>query len=153
MKEHYHYLIPQLQGLIEGESNVTAILANVSALLNETLPRINWVGFYLYDKNADELILGPFQGKVACMHIPLDKGVCGKAATTRATQRIDDVHQFPGHIACDGASNSELVVPIVIDGELFGVLDIDSPLFSHFDEEDQRIMEEVVAVLSSHLQM
>ncbi|WP_249029160.1 GAF domain-containing protein [Tannockella kyphosi] len=134
MKERYELLIQQLDALFEGESDQITILSNASALLFHNLDNLNWAGFYLY-KNS-ELILGPFQGKVACMHIPLNKGVCGKAASTREIQCIENVHDFPGHIACDGASNSEIVVPIVIDNELFGVLDIDSFEFSNFNEID-----------------
>lgn len=138
-------VIAQIKALVYEEDQICA-LANVSAYLNEILPDINWVGFYIM-KNG-QLVLGPFQGKVACTRIQVGKGVCGTAVSTKLTQRIDDVHHFPGHIACDSASNSELVVPIFSNNEVVAVLDIDSPLFSRFTEEDQKCMEEVAEVLS-----
>jgi GAF domain-containing protein len=144
----YDLLLKQLQALVKDEKNVISILANASALLNEFLEDINWVGFYLYNKEDNELVLGPFQGKVACVHIPMNKGVCGTSAYLRKTQRVPDVHQFEGHIACDSASNSEIVIPIIVNDEVFGVLDIDSPLFERFDENDQKYLEEFVRILA-----
>ena len=143
----YELLNKQLLTLVEGERNVISILANASALLNEFLEDINWVGFYLYNQEDDELQLGPFQGKVACVHIPMNKGVCGTSAYQRKTQRVPDVHQFEGHIACDAASNSEIVIPIIVDGTVYGVLDIDSPIFDRFSENDQKHLEEFVRIL------
>jgi L-methionine (R)-S-oxide reductase len=140
----------QLQALLHGETNQIANLSNTSALLNQFLDRINWVGFYLMDEN-NELVLGPFQGLPACVRIPLGKGVCGTAAKKMETVRVEDVHQFPGHIACDAASNSEIVVPLIKDGKLLGVLDIDSPERSRFDELDQEQLEEFTAILVNHL--
>jgi len=131
----YRDLASALQGLIAGESDAVANMANAAALIWETLPDLNWVGFY---RNVGgELVLGPFQGRPACIRIPFGSGVCGVAAQTRQVQRIDDVHAFPGHIACDSASNSELVAPIVRDGELVAVLDLDSPKTARFSEEDE----------------
>jgi len=135
--------------LIDGEHDITAVLANVSALLNETLDNINWVGFYL--KQADELVLGPFQGRVACFRIPVGRGVCGTAAAKNKTMCVEDVHAFAGHIACDSASNSELVVPLVIADQVVGVLDIDSPSLSRFDLRDCVGLEEMVKNLANHL--
>ncbi|MCM3250604.1 GAF domain-containing protein [Priestia aryabhattai] len=139
----------QLRALLEGESNTIANLANASALLNQFLNEVNWVGFYLMEDG--ELVLGPFQGLPACVRIPLGKGVCGTAAQNQKTERIEDVHAFPGHIACDAASQSEIVVPIVRDGQLLGVLDIDSPIKNRFDEIDQQYLEEFVKELTSFL--
>ena len=131
----YRDLASALEGLVAGEPDAIANMANASALIWETLPDLNWVGFY---RNVGgELVLGPFQGRPACIRIPFGTGVCGVAAETRQVQRVEDVHAFPGHIACDSASNSEIVVPIVRDGELLGVLDIDSPNHARFDADDQ----------------
>ena len=131
----YRDLASAIQGLVAGETDAVANMANAAAVIWETLPDINWVGFY---RNVDgELVLGPFQGRPACIRIPFGTGVCGVAAATRQVQRIEDVHAFPGHIACDSASNSELVVPIIRDGELIAVLDIDSPKHARFTEEDE----------------
>ncbi|WP_456363179.1 GAF domain-containing protein [Priestia aryabhattai] len=145
----YELVIKQLRALLEGESNTIANLANASALLNQFLNEVNWVGFYLMEDG--ELVLGPFQGLPACVRIPLGKGVCGTAAQNQKTERIEDVHAFPGHIACDAASQSEIVVPIVKDGQLLGVLDIDSPIKNRFDEIDQQYLEEFVKELTSFL--
>lgn len=136
----YELLNKQLAALLEGETNTVANLANASALLNQFLDRINWVGFYVTD-SEDSLILGPFQGLPACVHIAFGKGVCGTAAATQETQLVADVHQFPGHIACDAASNSEIVVPLVRDGKTIGVLDIDSPEFDRFSKIDRQGLE------------
>lgn len=144
-KSFYEMTIKQLEALLEGESNKIANLANASALLNEVLDEINWVGFYLMEEG--ELILGPFQGRVACVHIQVGRGVCGTAVSENKTQVVPDVHAFPGHIACDSASRSEIVVPIRVDGKVVGVLDIDSPIQERFDEEDGYYMEKVVGVL------
>ncbi|WP_223067048.1 GAF domain-containing protein [Paenibacillus caui] len=149
-QQTYETALAQLKGLIQGEPSVVANLSNASALLNITLQDINWAGFYLYD--GHELVLGPFQGLPACIRIPLGKGVCGTAAQQRQTIVVQDVHEFPGHIACDAASNSEIVVPIVQNGRLIGVLDIDSPLKGRFDETDRRFLEQVVHVLTEEMQ-
>ena len=138
-------VVQQVSGLVSGEPDLIANLSNVSALLNQYLSDINWVGFYIM--RDGELVLGPFQGKVACIRIPVGRGVCGAAAATRETQRIDDVHAFPGHIACDGASNSELVVPIIVNDKVVAVLDIDSPKHGRITVEVQQEMEAVVKVL------
>ena len=131
----YPDLASALEGLLAGETDSIANMANAAALIWETLPDLNWAGFY---RNVDgELVLGPFQGRPACIRIKFGDGVCGTAASTRQVQRIDDVHAFPGHIACDSASASELVVPIVRDGELLGVLDLDSPNTGRFSEADE----------------
>lgn len=145
----YELLVKQLDALSAGETNQTALLANASALLNQFLDQVNWVGFYLADNK--ELVLGPFQGLPACIRIPFGKGVCGTAVSENKTQRIADVHQFPGHIACDGASKSEIVVPIYHNNEVFGVLDIDSPINDRFDSIDQEGLESFVAQLEKHL--
>ena len=131
----YSDLASALEGLVAGEPDGIANMANAAAVIWESLPDINWVGFY---RNiGGELVLGPFQGRPACIRIPFGSGVCGEAAATLKVQLIDDVHAFPGHIACDSASNSEIVVPIMRDGELLGVLDIDSPKSARFDAEDE----------------
>lgn len=138
--EQYAQLLEQARGLMHGERDRIANAANLSALVYHALPALNWVGFYFFD--GTELVVGPFQGLPACVRIPLDKGVCGAAAATRQTQRVPDVHAFPGHIACDSASRSELVVPLVAaDGSLVGVLDLDSPEPDRFDEDDQHGLE------------
>jgi GAF domain-containing protein len=134
-------LAAQARGLLSVETDPVANAANLSALLFMELDRINWVGFYFL--KGDELVLGPFQGKPACVRIPLGKGVCGTAAETRETQRIADVHQFSGHIACDAASRSELVVPLVKSEKLLGVLDIDSPITDRFSAADQEMLEAI----------
>lgn len=142
----YNVLNKQLGALLEGETNRVANLSNASALLNQFLDRINWVGFYLTE-GEDSLILGPFQGLPACVHIAFGKGVCGTAASTQTTQLVADVHQFPGHIACDAASNSEIVVPLVRDGKTIGVLDIDSPEFDRFSDVDRQGLEQFCQTL------
>ena len=140
----YTQLHEQLSSLVEGCPPVSA-LSNAAAILWEALQDINWVGFYLL--KDDTLYLGPFQGKVACTMIPMGRGVCGTAAQTQKIQLVKDVHQFPGHIACDSASNSEIVLPMMIDGQLIGVMDIDAPLYSRFDEEDAAGLEKLCNVL------
>ncbi|WAH39235.1 GAF domain-containing protein [Alicyclobacillus dauci] len=149
-KEFYRALHSQLEHLLEGEPNAIANLSNMSSLLGLYLKDINWVGFYLWSESDNQLILGPFQGKPACIRIPFGKGVCGAAARDRRTTVVEDVFAFPGHIACDPASRSEIVVPIVIEGRLIGVLDIDSPVQARFDAEDQAGLEELVSVLVRH---
>ncbi|WP_423407674.1 GAF domain-containing protein [Heyndrickxia sp. MSNUG] len=147
--KNYDLLIKQLKALIEDEKNAIANLSNASALLNQFLDRVNWTGFYLVEDG--ELVLGPFQGLPACVRIPLGKGVCGTAASKRETVRVEDVHSFPGHIACDAASQSEIVVPMIKDGKLLGVLDIDSPETNRFDELDQLKLEKFVEVLVQYI--
>ncbi|KPU58103.1 MULTISPECIES: GAF domain-containing protein [Bacillus] len=148
-EEQYETVIKQLNALLTGEPNVVANLSNASSLLNQFLDRVNWVGFYVTEGN--QLVLGPFQGMPACVRIPFGRGVCGVAAETKTTQLVADVHQFPGHIACDSASNSEIVVPIVKEGTVIGVLDIDSPEKNRFDEVDQRYLEKFVETLLKHI--
>ncbi len=148
-QQTYNTLIQTLDALLENETDLIANLANASALLYQSLTDLNWAGFYLLKNN--ELILGPFQGKVACMHIPLNKGVCGACASSLKTQRVDDVHKFAGHIACDSASNSEIVIPLIHHNQLLGVLDIDSPSFSRFDEEDEYYLTLFTQHLLNHL--
>ncbi|MBS4191640.1 GAF domain-containing protein [Bacillus sp. FJAT-49705] len=148
-EENYSIVKKQLAALLDGETNRIANLSNASALLNQFLDRINWVGFYLLEDY--ELVLGPFQGLPACVRIPIGKGVCGTSAKNMETVRVDDVHLFPGHIACDAASQSEIVVPLIKDGSLIGVLDIDSPVKKRFDEVDQRGLEEFTKILVSYL--
>jgi L-methionine (R)-S-oxide reductase len=148
-EKNYDLLIKQLKALVEDEKNAIANLSNASALLNQFLDRVNWVGFYLMEDG--ELVLGPFQGLPACVRIPLGKGVCGTSASKQETVRVEDVHLFPGHIACDAASQSEIVIPIVKDGNLLGVLDIDSPEKNRFDEIDQQKLEEFVEVLVQYI--
>ena len=146
---NYQLLCGQLEALVQGVPYETANLANASALLWQELPGINWAGFY---KMTDgQLVLGPFQGKTACIRIEIGKGVCGTAVAEEQVQRVADVHLFPGHIACDSASNSEIVVPIFKNGEIYGVLDIDSPYFARFTAEDQRGLEEIVKILEENL--
>ena len=149
--EQYAQLLAQARALLHGERDRIANAANLSALVYQALPDLNWVGFYFYD--GTELVVGPFQGLPACVRIPLDKGVCGAAARSRETQRIEDVHAFPGHIACDSASNSELVVPLVdANGQLVGVFDLDSPLPARFDVEDQQGLEAIARAYVESLQ-
>jgi GAF domain-containing protein len=145
----YASLAEELSGLLSGESDLIANAANTAALLFDALPDINWAGFYFLRKGANaesELVVGPFQGKPACVRIPLGKGVCGTAAATRKTLVVLDVHDFPGHIACDAASQSEIVVPLIEDETLLGVLDIDSPTLARFDDADRRGIEHLAAI-------
>lgn len=143
--EVYRDLIRQLEGVTHGETNETANLANAAAILFHGLPDVNWAGFYR--RIGEELVLGPFQGRPACVRIAIGRGVCGTAAATRATQLVDDVHAFAGHIACDVASRAELVVPLIADDRLLGVIDLDSPTPARFDAEDAAGLESVAAVL------
>ncbi|MDW6016954.1 GAF domain-containing protein [Vibrio plantisponsor] len=149
--EHYHRLTKQAVALLESEKDLIANLSNLSALLNMELEDLNWVGFYLM--RDGELVLGPFQGKPACVRIPVGRGVCGTAVASNSVQRVYDVHEFEGHIACDAASNSEIVIPFSINGEVAGVLDIDSPSVGRFSEIDEEgltfLMTEVEKLLNS----
>lgn len=147
--DQYLTLSKQLDALLTGETNQIANLSNASALLNQFLTNINWVGFYLLQDN--ELVLGPFQGLPACVRIPIGRGVCGRAVATRETVVVKDVHDFPGHIACDAASQSEIVIPLMKQGEIIGVLDIDSPIVNRFTEEDRSGLEEFARTLLNHL--
>ncbi|ARJ38947.1 GAF domain-containing protein [Sporosarcina ureae] len=149
LQEKYAQLTTQLDALLSGEPNVYANLSNASAILNQFFDRINWVGFYLMD--GDELVLGPFQGLPACIRIPLGRGVCGTVAKTKEGLVVADVNAFPGHIACDAASRSEVVVPLIKDGEVFGVLDIDSPELDRFTEDDLVGLTQVVKALMKHI--
>ncbi|WP_296183120.1 GAF domain-containing protein [Pseudomonas sp. UBA1879] len=142
--EGYRLLSAQLESLLTDERDFIANAAQFSAFLYTQLDDLNWAGFYL--NRNEELVLGPFQGQIACVRIPFGKGVCGTAAQSRETQRVLDVHQFPGHIACDSASNSELVVPLVKEGRLIGVLDLDSPSLARFSEADQAGIEALAAI-------
>ncbi|AOM82230.1 GAF domain-containing protein [Salisediminibacterium beveridgei] len=151
LTDQYRQLNSQLDALLSDERDPIAHFSNASALLNQFLDDVNWVGFYLM--REDELVLGPFQGLPACVRIKPGKGVCGTAVSEVATQRVADVHQFPGHIACDAASNSEIVVPIILQGEVVGVLDIDSPSKNRFTAEDQDGLEAFVKVLEKHLKV
>ena len=139
--QQYAQLLEQARGLMHGESDRTANAANLSSLVFHSLPDLNWVGFYFFD--GSELVVGPFQGHPACIRIALGRGVCGTAAATRQTQRVPDVDAFPGHIPCDSASRSELVVPLYRGESLVGVFDLDSPVLDRFDEDDQRGLEAV----------
>ncbi|MDN4504208.1 GAF domain-containing protein [Alteromonadaceae bacterium BrNp21-10] len=145
----YHSMLLQSKGLLDGETDFIANLANLSAIIWMNMPAINWCGFYI--KKQQQLVLGPFQGKPACIRIEMGKGVCGTAAAKASTQIVDDVHQFPGHIACDSASNSEIVLPILQNGDVIAVLDIDSPLLQRFNQQDGLELQKVVNVLQQTL--
>ncbi|GAB6992321.1 GAF domain-containing protein [Paenibacillus pini] len=147
--DQFASVLNQLKSLIQDEPSFIANLANASALLKNFMHDTNWAGFYLYD--GKELVLGPFQGLPACIRIPMNRGVCGTAAAERKTLVVNDVHDFPGHIACDAASNSEIVIPLVKDGRLLGVLDIDSPLKSRFDSEERQFLEQFAEILAEQL--
>ena len=144
-KEMYEEVVWQLKGLFEDCPHILANLANASAVLNQAMENINWVGFYLMEQ--EQLVLGPFQGKPACVEIKVGKGVCGTAVAKDEVMLVKDVHEFPGHIACDGASRSEIVLPIHVKEKIVGVLDIDSPVLARFDEEDKEGLEAVVRVI------
>ena len=146
---NYDLLQKQVSSLIEDESNMIAILSNVSALLNDSIDQINWIGFYLIEDN--ELILGPFQGHPACVHIAIGKGVCGTAVAKDESQLVADVNAFPGHIACDANSKSEIVIPIHKDSNVIGVLDIDAPITNRFNNEDKQGLENIVAIIEKQL--
>jgi GAF domain-containing protein len=145
----YKIMIVRLEGLLSSESDWLANLANASALLYNNMDKINWAGFYLYKEG--ELVLGPFQGRTACTRIKMGKGVCGTAAQKKVVQVVKDVHEFPGHIACDSASNSELVVPIIWEDSLVGVLDVDSPVFERFDDIDSLYLQKFVDKLNKYV--
>lgn len=146
--EMYAQLAAKLSSLLEGERDFIANAANFCSLLYHSLPDVNWAGLYLHKDK--QLVLGPFQGKPACIRIAIGKGVCGTAAEQRQTILVDNVHEFPGHIACDSASNSEIVVPLVDHEQLIGVLDLDSPLFGRFDDEDAKGLNELAEILVEH---
>ena len=143
----YPVLLQQLEGLLSIETDPVANMANMAAVLFNEIENLNWAGFYVLRGN--ELVLGPFQGKPACVRIPLGKGVCGTAAKTAQTQRVANVHEFAGHIACDSASNSEIVIPILKEGRVWGVLDIDSPVLARFGKEEQDFLEKAVALFTA----
>ena len=147
----YAELAQSLRSLLDGERDLVANAANMAALLFWSLRDLNWAGFYLVEPERGDLLLGPFQGKPACVRIPVGRGVCGTAAARRETVLVPDVHAFPGHIACDSASNSEVVVPVIRDGTLLGVLDLDSPVHARFDEADARGLEALVRILVESL--
>ncbi len=149
MNKNYNQLLKQARELIEAETHPLPSLANVSALIFSELSDLNWAGFYLM--SGGELLLGPFQGKVACIRIPVGRGVCGSAVSENRTMLVPNVHEFPGHIACDGASNSEIVVPIHKNGEVIGVLDIDSPVLSRFTEDERELFEGIVRLLEEEV--
>lgn len=145
---NYQLMIKQLAALLTNEPDPIANLANTSALVNQTVDQVNWVGFYLSDQAQEQLTLGPFQGKVACMHIQNDHGVCGTAAQTRQTQVVADVTSFPGYISCDAAAQSELVIPLVRkNGDLYGVFDLDAPIKDRFDRQLVATLEEVARIV------
>jgi len=148
-EENYKLMVNAVKAYIHGEPNVIANLSNISSILNEYVTDINWVGFYLMEN--DELVLGPFQGKPACIRIPVGRGVCGTTAKKGETIIVEDVHQFPGHIACDSASNSEIVIPIFKNDEVFGVLDVDSPEFNRFGKLEKKYLEEVVKIFEASI--
>lgn len=147
----YTELAASLRALLSGEHDLIANAANTAALLFWSLPELNWAGFYLVEPARGDLLLGPFQGKPACVRIEIGRGVCGTAAARRETVVVPDVHAFPGHIACDSASNSEIVVPVIRDGRLLGVLDLDSPVHARFDHADARGLESLVRILVESL--
>jgi len=149
LEDNYKLMVGTVKAFLDGEPNTIANLSNTSAIINEYVTAINWVGFYLMED--DELVLGPFQGKPACIRIPIGRGVCGTTAQRKETIIVRDVHQFSGHIPCDAASNSEIVIPIMKNGEVFGVLDIDSPEFNRFTELEKKYLEEVVAIIEASL--
>ncbi|WP_317911950.1 GAF domain-containing protein [Carnobacterium maltaromaticum] len=145
--QDYRLTNAQLEAIIGDETNLIANLSNAAALLFENLKDINWSGFYLFEEASGELVLGPFQGKVACIRIPVGRGVCGTAFQKKESLFVNDVHEFPGHIACDARSQSEIVIPLEKDGKIIGVLDIDAPIKARFDQEDQEHLETFVQLL------
>jgi len=150
--QDYRLTNAQLEAIIGDETNLIANLSNAAALLFENLKDINWSGFYLFEEASGELVLGPFQGKVACIRIPVGRGVCGTAFQKKESLFVNDVHEFPGHIACDSASNSEIVVPITKDGKKIGVLDIDSPSLDRFTEDNEVELAEFVKIKNLHVE-
>lgn len=149
VEESLGFMVYSCKEQLQDEKDIIANLSNISAIIKFYLDRCNWAGFYLMKDG--ELVLGPFQGLPACIRIPLGKGVCGNAAAEKKVLRVDNVHEFPGHIACDGASNSEIVIPIIKDGEVYGVLDIDSPEFSRFTEVEEKYLTEVVKYIEASI--
>lgn len=147
----YHSLEKELLGLIEGEKNLIANLSNIASWIYHAYPGLNWCGFYLWSDEDQELVLGPFQGKPACIRIKPNRGVCGTAYTKQGTIRVLDVHAFPGHIACDSASLSELVVPLIKNGKVYGVLDLDSPKLAHFSENAEKHLTLIMNKISKQL--
>jgi GAF domain-containing protein len=145
----YTQLTQQVEAIIAGENDVIANMANISAILYWALERVNWAGFYLI--KHQQLVLGPFHGQPACIRIPIGTGVCGTAVAAKSIQLVDDVHQFSGHIACDAASNSEIVLPIMLGDEVFAVLDIDSPEIARFDQQDQQGLSKIVTLIEATL--
>jgi GAF domain-containing protein len=150
-EERYRELLPQINALVHGETNPIANMANVAAALFHSFPNFSWVGFYLYDTHSDELVLGPFQGKVACTRIGKGKGVCGTSFQRNETVIVPDVEQFPGHIYCDGGTKSEIVVPIMLQHTVIGVLDVDSYELGSFDETDKKYLEQLVNSISNKI--
>ncbi|MFU0912753.1 GAF domain-containing protein [Kluyvera intermedia] len=148
--EFYTDLNRDFQALMAGETSFLAVISNTSALLYERLSEVNWAGFYLLE--GDTLVLGPFQGKIACVRIPVGRGVCGTAVAQNRVQRIEDVHAFDGHIACDASSNAEIVLPLLVNNQVIGVLDVDSTVFSRFSEEDEKGLVELVGHLQKVLE-
>ena len=146
-QSEYERLAAQAEALVSGEKDLIANMANISALLFNHLEKVNWAGFYLYKE--DQLVLGPFQGQPACIRIPMNQGVCGTAAADKSTLVVEDVHAFDGHIACDAASNSEIVIPLVVNDQLIGVLDIDSPEFGRFTDVDKAGLEKIARTLEA----
>jgi len=149
VEENYKLMVQTIKGYLHGEPNVIANLANAAAIINEYVADINWAGFYVMD--GGELVLGPFQGKPACIRIPVGRGVCGTTALRQETIIVEDVHAFPDHIACDSASNSEIVIPIFKDGVIYGVLDVDSPVFNRFGSMEKQYLEAVVKIIEASL--
>ncbi len=149
IEESLGFMVYSCKEQLQDEKDIIANLSNISAIIKFYLDRCNWAGFYLMKDG--ELVLGPFQGLPACIRIPLGKGVCGNAAAEKKVLRVDNVHEFPGHIACDGASNSEIVIPIIKDGEVYGVLDIDSPEFSRFTEVEEKYLREIVKYIEASI--
>lgn len=150
-EEKYKVLLPQIENLISNEDSILSNLSNITAVLKEAFPKISWVGFYLF--KDDKLHLGPFQGKLACTQIKMGSGVCGTAASKNETVLVENVHDFPGHIACDSGSNSEIVIPISSNGQIFGVLDLDSYEHSAFNKTDKIYLEKIVEILSIKLDL
>lgn len=150
-QEQYEELLPQIFSLVNGEQNHTANMSNTVAALKQTFEHYSWVGFYLYDKQSNELVLGPFQGKIACTRIGIGKGVCGSAFQRRETIIVPDVDKFPGHIYCDGGSKSEIVVPVFHQSNIIGVLDVDSYAYDSFDETDKKYLEQLLATIAGKI--
>ncbi len=150
-QEMYEQLLPQIQSLVDDEPNVIANMANIVAALKQTFQYYSWIGFYLYDAANDSLVLGPFQGKIACTRIAVGKGVCGTSFASKKTIIVPDVNKFPGHIFCDGDSKSEIVIPLINDGKIHGVLDIDSHHFDSFNETDQKYLEQMIQQLAGKI--